>query len=112
MGSILNIVLELYILIRIMSLMKPPRFQCATIQDTLVVQAGSLLFFDLLVIVPEAIITDLVAEFIPFSIGALTVLGQLPLNTFLACKANRRIPSGFSLPIWSEDLLPKPTRRP
>ncbi|KAI9467007.1 hypothetical protein BJY52DRAFT_1182496 [Lactarius psammicola] len=73
-GSILNIVLELYILIRIISLMKPPRMQCATIQDTLVVQAGSLLLFDLLVIVPEAILTGLIAEFIPFSIGALMVL--------------------------------------
>ncbi|KAF8261385.1 hypothetical protein EI94DRAFT_1746095 [Lactarius quietus] len=73
-GSVLNIVLELYILIRIMSLMKPPRLQYATIQDTLLVQAGSLLFFDLLVFVPEAILTGLMAEFFPFSIGALTIL--------------------------------------
>ncbi|KAN0124571.1 hypothetical protein V8E53_015803 [Lactarius tabidus] len=73
-GSILNIVLELYILIRILSLTKPPRLQLATIQDTLLVQAGSLLLFDLLVFVPETILTDLIAEFIPFSIGALTVL--------------------------------------
>ncbi|KAH9179712.1 hypothetical protein EDB89DRAFT_1922790 [Lactarius sanguifluus] len=73
-GSILNIVLELYILIRILSLVKPPRLQRATIQDTLVVQAGSLLLFDLLVIVPEAIPTGVIAEFIPFSIGGLAVL--------------------------------------
>ncbi|KAH8999121.1 hypothetical protein EDB92DRAFT_1940819 [Lactarius akahatsu] len=73
-GSILNIVLELYILIRILSLVKPPRLQRATIQDTLVVHAGSLLLFDLLVIVPEAIPTGVIAEFIPFSIGALAVL--------------------------------------
>lgn len=73
-GSILHIVLESYILIRILSLMRPPRLQCATIQNTLVVQAGSLLLFDLLVIVPEAILTGLIAEFIPFSIGALIVL--------------------------------------
>jgi hypothetical protein len=96
MGSILNIVLELYILLRILFLMKPPRLQCATIQDTLVVQAGSLLLFDLLVIAPEAILTDLVAEFIPFSIGALAVLGQPAIeHVSLACKANRRISSGF-----------------
>ena len=56
--------------------MKPPRLQCTAIQDTLLVQAGGLLLFDLLVFVPEAILTNLVAEFIPFSIGALTVLGQ------------------------------------
>ncbi|KAH9045416.1 hypothetical protein EDB85DRAFT_1906526 [Lactarius pseudohatsudake] len=73
-GSIFNIVLELYILIRILSLVKPPRLQRATIQDTLVVHAGSLLLFDLLVIVPEAIPTGVIAEFIPFSIGALAVL--------------------------------------
>ncbi len=96
-GSILNIVLELYILIRILSLMKPPRLQCATIRDTQVVQAGSLLLFDLLVIVPEAVLTGLIAEFIPFSIGALTVLGQPAIeHVSLVCKANRRIPSGLS----------------
>ena len=55
--------------------MKPARLQCATVQDTLLVQAGSLLLFDLLVFVPDAILTGLIAEFIPFSIGALTVLG-------------------------------------
>ncbi|KAH9077187.1 hypothetical protein EDB83DRAFT_1685006 [Lactarius deliciosus] len=73
-GSTLNIVLESYILIRILSLVKPPRLQRATIQDTLAAQAGSLLLFDLLVIVPEAIPTGVIAEFIPFSIGALAVL--------------------------------------
>lgn len=73
-GSILNIVLELYIIIRILSLMKPPRLQRAAIQDTLLVQAGGLLLFDLLVFVPGAILTNLIIEFIPFSVGALTVL--------------------------------------
>lgn len=97
MGSILNIVLELYIIIRSLSLMKPPRLQCATIQDTLIAQAGSLLLFDLLVIVPEAILTGLVTEFIPFSIGALTVLGQPTIeHVSLACKANCRVLSGLS----------------
>jgi hypothetical protein len=96
-GSILNIVLELYILIRILSLTKPPRLQLATIQDTLLVQAGSLLLFDLLVFVPETILTDLIAEFIPFSIGALTVLGQPVIERVsLTCRTNRRILSGFS----------------
>jgi hypothetical protein len=96
-GSILNIVLELYILIRILSLIKPPRLQPATIQDTLLVQAGSLLLFDLLVLVPEAILTDLIAEFIPFSIGALTVLGQPAIeHVSLTFKTNRPILSGLS----------------
>jgi hypothetical protein len=80
-----------------MSLMKPPRWQYATIQDTLLVQAGGLLFFDLLVFVPEAILTGLIAEFIPFSIGALTILGQPALkHEYLTCKANRHLPSGLS----------------
>jgi len=96
-GSILNIVLELYIIIRVLSLMKPPRLHCATIQDTLLVQAGGLLLFDLLVFVPEAILTGLIAEFIPFSIGALTVLGQPAIeHVSLTFKTNRPILSGLS----------------
>lgn len=77
--------------------MKPPRFHCATIQDTLLVQAGGLLLFDLLVFVPEAILTGLIAEFIPFSIGTLTVLGQSAIERVsLTCTANRHISSGLS----------------
>lgn len=77
--------------------MRPPRSERAAIQDTLLLRAGGLLFFDLLVFVPEAILTNLIVEFIPFSIGALTVLGQPAIERIsLTCQTNRRILSGLS----------------
>jgi len=73
-SSILNVVLELYIIIRSLSLMQPPRMKLTIVQNATIVQAGSLLLFDLLVVVPNTTYTDLVAEFVPFSVGALGVL--------------------------------------
>lgn len=73
-SSILNFVLELYIIIRSLSLIQPPRIKLTIVQNARIVQAGSLLLFDLLVVVPNATYTALIAEFIPFSIGALGVL--------------------------------------
>ena len=79
-SSILNIVLELYIIIRSLSLMQPPRLKLSIVQDARIVQAGSLLLFDLLVVVPNATFTSLTAEFVTYSIGALGVLGKLSLR--------------------------------
>lgn len=56
--------------------MQPPRLKLSIVQNARIVQAGSLLLFDLLVVVPNTTYTNLVAEFVPFSIGALGVLGQ------------------------------------
>ena len=39
-----------------------------------VARAGSLLLLDILTIVPNAVVTNELAQFIPFSIGALIVL--------------------------------------
>lgn len=55
--------------------MQPPRKKLSILQNASIVQAGSLLLFDLLVLVPNATYTNFVAEFVPFSIGALGVLG-------------------------------------
>lgn len=50
------------------------------VQDARIVQAGSLFFFDLLVVVPNTTETSLVVEFVSYSIGALSILGQpLPM---------------------------------
>ena len=46
------------------------------VQNASIVQAGSLLLFDLLVVVPNTTYTTLVTEFVPFSVGALGVLGK------------------------------------
>jgi len=60
--------------------MQPPRMKLSIVQNATIVRAGSLLFFDLLVVVPNTTYTALIAEFVPFSIGALGVLGQrLPM---------------------------------
>jgi hypothetical protein len=55
--------------------MQPPRMKLTIVQNARIVQAGSLLLFDLLVVVPNTTYTALVAEFVPFSVGALGVLG-------------------------------------
>ena len=59
--------------------MQPPRLKLSIVQDARIVQAGSLLLFDLLVVVPSATFTSLTAEFVTYSIGALGVLGKLCL---------------------------------
>ena len=74
-SSVLNVVLELYIIIRSLSLTQP-RMKLTIVQNARIVQAGSLLFFDLLVAVPNTTYTAFVGEFIPFSVGALVVLGK------------------------------------
>ncbi|KAH9965941.1 hypothetical protein BC827DRAFT_781443 [Russula dissimulans] len=73
-SSGVNFTLELYIIIRSLSLMRPPRLRLRIVRDAGVIQAGSLLFFDLLIVVPNTIFTSLLAEFILYSIGALGVL--------------------------------------
>jgi hypothetical protein len=55
--------------------MQPPRLKLTIVWNARIVQAGSLLLFDLLVVVPNTTYTALVAEFVPFSVGALSVLG-------------------------------------
>ncbi len=57
--------------------MQPPRLKLSIVQDPRIIQAGSLLLFDLFVVVPNVIFTNLIVEFVPYSIGALVVLGQL-----------------------------------
>jgi hypothetical protein len=50
--------------------------------DLRVLRGLSLMFMELLTIVPAATFTGIVGEFIPFSIGALAVLGQCFSITF------------------------------
>jgi hypothetical protein len=45
------------------------------VQNARIVRAGSLLLFDLLIVVPNATYTAFATEFVPFSVGALSVLG-------------------------------------
>ena len=58
-----------------------------------VAQAGSLFLLEILTVVPNAVVTNQLAQFIPFSVGALLVLGTLasapprPYDTHIPCQA-------------------------
>ncbi len=56
-----------------------------------VARAGSLFLLEILTVVPNAVVTNQFAQFIPFSVGALVVLGTLasihplPSHTNIMC---------------------------
>ncbi|KAI9508937.1 hypothetical protein F5148DRAFT_1191549 [Russula earlei] len=86
-SSILNLMLEFYVIIRSLSLTPPSQLNLLVVKDARIIQAGSLFLFDLLIVVPNATTTSWVAEFVPYAIGALGVLaafnssfGQSSLN--------------------------------
>jgi hypothetical protein len=73
------ITLELYMIGRLLSLIAPPflefRHRIGAVTDTRVLRALSLLLFDILNLVPGVKVIGIIGEFVPFSIGALIVLG-------------------------------------
>jgi hypothetical protein len=77
--SSIYITLELYLIVRLASILAPPflsflhRLGC--LRDIRIIWGLSLLLLDLLTIFPMAVFTNVLAEFIPFSIGSLAVLG-------------------------------------
>jgi hypothetical protein len=77
-SSFIYFILELYIVIRLALLIAPVFLQLkhrmGALTDLRVVRGLSLMFMELLTIVPAATFTGIVGEFIPFSIGALAVL--------------------------------------
>lgn len=97
-SSITNFLVELYIVLRLFSL---PVARRARLRDRLlgakvlaITRVSSLVVFDALTVVPDAIQTGIFAQFIPFSVGALVVLGQsCLLYDFVSCSPSttRRI---------------------
>ena len=69
--SLTLIVLELYILTRVLIGLSLPR----GFLDIRVSRIVALLVFDLAVVVPDAISSNVLGDFIPFSVGAVIVLG-------------------------------------
>lgn len=74
--------IELYLLARVFWVRIPRR---ARLRERLVgskwfsiARICSLLVFDALTVVPDAISTNIFAQFIPFSVGALVVLSSWP----------------------------------
>lgn len=80
-SSLIFFALELYAAIRILLFITPSFLQMkhrtGILKDSNLIRTISLIVFELLTIVPSAIFTRTLGEFIPFSIGALGVLGWL-----------------------------------
>lgn len=83
MSSVGFMVLETYVGFRFLQ-WRFWRSSCAGVQvaaqsttNVLMARAGSLLLLDALTIVPNAFATNQLAQFIPFSIGALIVIGEI-----------------------------------
>jgi len=77
-SSLIYIILEVYAIGRLGSFVAPSFFtiwhQIALLQDIRVLRPVSLLLLDLLTIVPSAVFTNILGDFLPFSLGSLVVL--------------------------------------
>ncbi|KAJ7276443.1 hypothetical protein B0H12DRAFT_1085465 [Mycena haematopus] len=73
-SSMLYFSLEVYAIARMMLLLSPNSQMIAVIRDSRVVRPIALIFLELLTLVPSAVFTNTVAEFVPFSVGAVAVL--------------------------------------
>jgi hypothetical protein len=78
--SVMFMSLELYIIGRLLSLIAPPflelKHRIGAVTDTRVLRALSLLLLELFLLVPGVKFIGTVGEFVPFSVGALIVLGM------------------------------------
>jgi len=78
--SVMFIILELYIIGRLLSLIAPSflefKHRIGAATDTRVLRALSLLLLELLCLVPGVKFIGTVGEFVPFSVGTLVVLGM------------------------------------
>ncbi|PBK69668.1 hypothetical protein ARMSODRAFT_1084378 [Armillaria solidipes] len=108
--------LEIYVIARTLVLTHSyTQGQREWLADIHVVQACSLLVFDLLMFVPSAFFTGILGEFIPFSIGSVLVLGKsfqysvtAKLNCCIACFNRHKRPtetsSSFDYPSPSSEF--------
>ena len=72
--------LEIYSIVRLLSIMAPPSFplrrRIDALKDFRIVRGISLLVFDLVIFVPSVVQTSLLGDTLPFSIAALIVIGM------------------------------------
>ncbi|KAJ7095429.1 hypothetical protein B0H15DRAFT_829541 [Mycena belliarum] len=73
-SSILYFSVEVYAIARVMLLLSTNLGMRDVVRDVRVLRPVALLFLELLTLVPSAVFTNIVAEFVPFSIGAVAVL--------------------------------------
>ena len=77
--SLILIVLELYVLLRLLVGLSLP----SGLLDIRVSRAAALFVFDLAVLVPDAVECNVLGDFIPFSVGAVIVLGTPNFQLYL-----------------------------
>ena len=77
--SLILIVLELYVLLRLLVSLSLP----SGLLDIRVSRAAALFIFDLAVLVPDAVESNVLGDFIPFSVGAVIVLGTPNFQLYL-----------------------------
>jgi hypothetical protein len=80
LSSLTNAIFECYALLRLTFLLAPPflrgKHRWEALKDIRIGMALSLLLMDVLTVVPDAIPVSIAADFIPFAIAALIVLGE------------------------------------
>ncbi|KAJ7283613.1 hypothetical protein C8J57DRAFT_1676671 [Mycena rebaudengoi] len=81
LSSILYFILEVYAIARVMILVSTGVSVRHVIRDVRLLRPLSLLLLELLTLVPAAVLTNTVAEFVPFSIGAVAVLVAFSSNS-------------------------------
>jgi hypothetical protein len=85
----LNLILEIYVTTRFITLLVPSflhaKDKVHALLDIRIAQALSLLLMDLLTMVPNATSISIPADFVPFSISALIVLGIALFLFFVGC---------------------------
>ncbi|KAF7292444.1 hypothetical protein HMN09_01228500 [Mycena chlorophos] len=80
-SSILYFSLEVYAIARMILFLSAGSQMRTVIRDLRVVRPLALVFLELLTLVPSAVFTNVLAEFIPFSIGAVAVLLAFDVRT-------------------------------
>lgn len=88
--SLLEFALGFYAVIRLITLLTSENFNVpssiSSIRDIRIIQVLAFLFFILVTLVPSAVLTNILGDFIPFSIGSLFVLGLfLPAVGYNTC---------------------------
>ena len=78
--SLVSICLEVYCLFRFIQLLVPSflklKHKLDAVKDLRIAKSVSLLILDFLIIVPSSIPTNILTDFIPYSLGAIIVLGS------------------------------------
>lgn len=86
--SLIATSMDIYSIVRLLSIIAPPSFplrrRLDALRDMRIVRGSSLLVFDLIVLVPTGIPTNLLGDSLPFSVAAMIVLSAIFCFAFKA----------------------------